>query len=63
MNTENKKTKFAYIDAEVHKALKIRSAETDTTVGKYINDILRQYVEDKLVLKRTAEEKHSLQWL
>ncbi len=45
MNTENKKTKFAYIDAEVHKALKIKSAQLDTTVGKYINDILRQFVE------------------
>ena len=47
METKNKNTKFAYIDAEVHKALKIKSAQTDTTVGKYINDILRSFVENQ----------------
>jgi hypothetical protein len=47
METKNKNTKFAYIDAEIHKALKIKSAQTDTTVGKYINDILRSFVENQ----------------
>jgi hypothetical protein len=45
MNTEKLKQKFAYIDADTHKQLKIKSAQNDMSVGKYINHILRQFVE------------------
>jgi hypothetical protein len=44
MEQIEKKQKFIYLDADIHKELKVKAAQNDMTVGKYINFVLGSFL-------------------
>jgi len=44
MEQTTKKQKFVYLDADIHKDLKVKAAQNEMTVGRYINFVLESFL-------------------
>ena len=58
MNTPTKRT-TVYLDFDLHRALRLKAAETDRSVSELINEsILRYLAEDEADLQAFREREH-----
>ena len=46
-----------YLDDEIHRALKLRSAETDVSVSEFVNDAVREALSEDLDDLETFERR------
>ena len=48
-----------YLDDEIHRALKLRSAETDVSVSAFVNDAVREALSEDLDDRETFDRRAS----
>ncbi len=59
-NTRSTKRATVYLDSELHRALKIQAAETESNISELVNDAIRQALiedkEDLMTFEKRASE-------